>query len=50
MQRLRNQYENCTKVCGNLEIAFVDREALNKDKADPARALQFLETIEEVRE
>lgn len=48
LQRLRKQYENCRKVRGNLEITYITRETLNEEHADPATALQFLETIEEV--
>jgi hypothetical protein len=35
-------------VWGNLEITFINREVLDEEKADPSKALQFLENIEEV--
>ncbi len=48
LQRLRNQFENCTRIYGNLEINYIDQTALDEENADPYTALNFLNSIEEV--
>lgn len=46
ISQMIRQYENCTRIYGNLEITYISREDLNRTDSD--RFLSFLDHIQQV--